>query len=150
MTRTLELTFGTRTYDVPQAPIKLMKAWRLQLKAPLEQVLAAISSATTVQLTTTSDITALVTQVLPILLEAVDTLLDLTYAYAPILAANAAYIEEEGYDDQVVAAFLAILKVAFPLEQLMASLLGPASPATSKNLPTPPGDVTPPSLTSSN
>lgn len=149
MTRTLELTFGTRTYDVPQAPIKLMKAWRLQLKAPLEQVLAAISSATTVQLTTTSDITALVTQVLPILLEAVDTLLDLTYAYAPILAANAAYIEEEGYDDQVVAAFLAILKVAFPLEQLMA-LLGPASPATSKNLPTPPGDVTPPSLTSSN
>lgn len=140
MIRTIPMTFGDRTYEVPMAPIKRAKAWRKQLRQPLDELLGLISTdLLNVELSSLQDLVATVNKVLPVLLEATDTLLGLLYAYAPTLKADREFIEEQGYDDQIVDAFLAVLKVAFPLGRL-AALLGPEKSETSKSLPAPSGD----------
>ncbi|MEI8166177.1 MAG: hypothetical protein WCG26_07355 [Chloroflexales bacterium] len=137
-TATITMTLGATVYTIPTAPIKRTRAWRQQLKAPLDQVLDTVAAITTVQLNTAADLSALATQILPILFDTTDTLLDLIFAYAPALTAQRDVIEDTALDAEVVDAFMALLKAAFPLVRLLA-LRGPATPATSTNSPAPNG-----------
>lgn len=132
MNRTIAMTFGDRVYDVPMAPIKRAKAWRAQLRAPIDSLMGVLSTDLTVELSAITDVVTLVNKVLPALLDAPETLLTLLYAYAPLLEDDKEFIESEGYDDQIVAGFLAVIKAAFPLDRL-TGLLGPATPATLKS-----------------
>jgi hypothetical protein len=134
---TLTLTLG-QAYTIPIASVKRARAWRARLKEPLNQVLGAVNAVTTVQLETTADLTALAEQLLPILMDATDTLLDLILAYAPALDAQREAIEDTAVDEEVVDAFLVLLKAAFPLARLL-DLLGPVTQATSKSSPAPSG-----------
>ncbi|MEI8164809.1 MAG: hypothetical protein WCG26_00460 [Chloroflexales bacterium] len=149
MPRTLTLTLAERDYAVPVAAIKQTRAWRAQLKAPLDDLLALVSTNLTVELAALSDLIGLADKFLPVLMDAPETLFNLLVAYAPLLEAEREFLEANAYDDEVVTAFLAVLKVVFPLE-VLTGLLGPASPATLKRLPTPLGDGTPPTWTTSN
>ncbi len=141
--QTISIILGGTTYAVPPAPIKRAREWRAKLRAPIDDITALLST----DMAAINDWKALAEKALPVLLGITDTLLDLVYAYAPALKTQQDQIEADGYDEEVVDAFLAILKVAFPLGRL-TSLLGPEKPATLMSLPVPSGDSTPPSLTS--
>lgn len=138
--RTISITFGDRNYTVPQAPIGRAKAWRKQLKKPLNEILALISGdLLNTELNSAADVVGLAEKMIPVLMDAPETVLELLLGYAPTLKADKAYIEEHGYDEQVVDAFLQVLKVAFPLARL-TELLGPMNLATSPSSPEPSGE----------
>jgi hypothetical protein len=138
--RSISITLGDRSYTIPQAPIGRAKAWRKQLKKPLNEILALISGdLLTTELTSAADVIGLAEKMIPVLMDAPETVLELLLGYAPALKADRSFIEEHGYDEQVVDAFLAVLKVAFPLARL-TELLGPMSPATSPSSPAPSGE----------
>ncbi|MBX0328705.1 hypothetical protein K2Z83_13565 [Oscillochloris sp. ZM17-4] len=136
--RTITVTLAEKQFEIPVAPIKRAREWRKQLKQPLGDLLGMISTDISVELDKVEDLIALANRFIPILLDAPDTILGLILAYAPALKAQQDFLEENAYDDELVSAFLAILKAAFPLDRL-TSLLGPASPATTKSSPAPSG-----------
>lgn len=138
MPRTIVLTLAERTYEVPMAPIQRAKAWRKQLRKPLGDLLTLISTDLTTELNTVKDLVALADTLIPVLMDAPETIFQLLMAYAPALKAEQAFLEANAYDDELVTAFLAVLKAAFPLDRL-TSLLGPASPPTSTSSPEPSG-----------
>lgn len=134
----IDITLAGQALSIPVAPIRRARAWRQALKEPLNQVLGAVQAATTVQLETAADLSALAEQLLPILLDATDTLFELVLEYAPTLKAQREHLETHAIDEEVVDAFLAILKRAFPLARLL-DLLGQGIPATSTSSPAPSG-----------
>ncbi len=137
--RTIVMELGDRTYEVPVAPIKRAKAWRTKLREPLDRILSSVQTAITLEIANVNDLVQIGQQLIPTLLEAPDILLDLLLCYAPALKAEQAYLDEHAVDAQVVDAFLAVLKVAFPLARF-AALIGPATPATSTSSPAPSGE----------
>lgn len=138
MSRTITLTLAERTYEVPMAPIQRAKAWRKQLRKPLSELLALISTNISVELNSVKDLIALADTLIPVLMDAPETIFQLLIAYAPALKAEQAFLEANAYDDELVTAFLAVLRAAFPLDRL-TSLLGPANPPTSTSSPEPSG-----------
>jgi hypothetical protein len=134
----ISLTLAERTYEVPMAPIKRSKEWRKQLRKPLGDLLTLISTDLNTELNSVKDLVALADKLIPVLMDAPDTIFQLLMAYAPALKAEQAFLEANAYDDELVTAFLAVLKAAFPLDRL-TSLLGPASPPTSTSSPEPSG-----------
>ena len=84
MNRTIAMTFGDRVYDVPMAPIKRAKAWRAQLRAPIDSLMGVLSTDLTVELSAITDVVTLVNKVLPALLDAPETLLQiLEHSFPP-------------------------------------------------------------------
>ena len=134
----IDLTFGGKAFSIPVAPVKRARAWRQGLKEPLALVLGAVQAATTVRLETAADLSALAEQLLPVLLDATDILFELVLDYAPALKAEREYLESHAIDEEVVDAFVAILKRAFPLDRLRG-LLGPVIPETLTSSPAPSG-----------
>lgn len=132
--RVIVMELGDRTYEVPVAPLTQAKAWRAKLREPLDRIMKTVEQASTVEIRTVGDLLRMGEQIIPALLDAPDLLLDLLRAYAPVLRAEQAYLDENAVDEQVVDAFVSVLKVAFPLGRL-AGLIGPATPATSTNSP---------------
>jgi len=147
MSRTITLTLAERTYDVPMAPIRRARAWRTQLQAPLNEVLGLFSTNISVELNSVSDLLGLADKFIPVLMDAPETLFTLLLAYAPALETEREFLEENAYDDELVTAFLAVLRAAFPLDRL-TSLLGPANPATLTSSPVPSGVLPTTTLTS--
>lgn len=148
MPRTLTLTLAEREFQIPQASLKQARAWRAQVRTALDEVMT-LAPNLTVDLSTIGDLVTLADTLVPILVTAPDTLFRLVLAYTPILEAQRDLFEEHAYDDEVAAALMVMVKAAFPLDALTA-FLGPANPQISKNSPAPSGDLTSPSLTTTN
>ena len=51
--------------------------------------------------------------------EAVDLMREKLFEYSPELAADRERIETEGYDSEIMAAFIEVLKLAFPFGQVI-------------------------------
>jgi hypothetical protein len=137
--RVIVMELGDRTYEVPVAPIKRAKAWRKQLREPLDLIIATVQDSAALEISSVNDVLAIGKRIIPALMEAPDTLLDLVLAYAPTLKAERAYLDDNAVDEQVVDVFLSVLKVAFPLARL-AALIGQATPGTSTSSPEPRGE----------
>jgi hypothetical protein len=136
--RTLTLTLGSQEYTVPVAPVKRAAIWRRSLQAPLTEILGALTIDLGAGITTTMDLVNLANQLLPLLADVTERLMELLLAYSSELEADRARIEETAIDDEVIEAFLIVVKVAFPLGRL-TELLGSVSPATSTSSPAPNG-----------
>ena len=67
------------------------------------------------------------------LIGSMDLLLDLLFAYSPELAEDRERIEEEAYDEEALAAFTEVLKLAYPFGELLAMVNGRTASKTSPN-----------------
>src|SRR5688572_23816179 len=96
---------GGRAYTVKRLPILASKAWRDKLAGPFGEIAQTLTAAGTVELSQFVDIADLVRSMSGILLGSVDTMLDLLFDYAPALADDRKWIEENAYDDEALHAF---------------------------------------------
>lgn len=67
------------------------------------------------------------------LLNSVDEVADLLFEYDPKLAAERKWIEAHAYDEEIIAAFMEVLKLLFPITALWAMVNGSRAQETSKN-----------------
>ncbi|RRR75284.1 MAG: hypothetical protein EI684_05115 [Candidatus Viridilinea halotolerans] len=132
--RTLTIHLAERTYEVPQASIARARAWRQQIQTEFTGIIALVRGEVHLDLNNVDDLAAVLERVMPLLLNALDTVRELLYSYAPSLRADAAHIEEYGYDDEIIEAFLVAVQATFPLDRF-TKLLGPMSPAILSNSP---------------
>lgn len=141
------LTLGGQSYTVEELPARKNAAWRKQLEAKLAPILGIIEQAGAgLELRTNEDLLKVVGQVSQLLVTAPDLLIELLFGYAPELAANQETILDTAYDSELIAAFTAVLGMAYPfdnLAKLATSLASGSTPKlsmpTSMNLPSPNG-----------
>ncbi len=142
------ITLGEKTFLITELPARRQAAWRRELETKLEPVLGIIEQAGAgLELRSNDDIFRLANSVGRLLVSAPDLLIDLLFAYAPNLSAEKETILDTAYDSELIAAFSAVLAMAYPfgsvakLVSLANGLTTPPSAPTSTNLPSPNGAV---------
>jgi hypothetical protein len=127
MSKSVTITLGGKTYEVAEAPMRKNAAWRASLSALLTDVGGLMASAETIELNNVSDLLAVVRQIQDVLLSAPDRVTAMLFDYSPVLAADRQRIEAEVYESEMIAAFVEVLKLAYPFGELLnlASGLAP-------------------------
>lgn len=109
--RETTVRLGGAEYVVRQLPMRAESAWRGQLAAAIAPAVEMLGKLD-MTIETVEDVAALVRSLAPMLLGAPETALALVKAYSPNLAW--AVIEETAYSDEIVAALVEVVKLAYP------------------------------------
>lgn len=135
MAKEIIVKFGGRDFTVSALPIGPSKKWRDEVAGPFQELAVILKAANTVELNKLGDLSDVIQALSGTLLGAVDTMLDLLFSYSPALGKERAWIEENAYDEEALAAFAEVLKLAFPFGVLLEVVLGPTVSKTSSNSP---------------
>jgi hypothetical protein len=134
--RTITVRLAGRKYEIHQLPIKADRAWREQHRGPLDQALVAFDAVVELTKAEFPDGDGLVKAVGQLLsahagnvsrtlLNSTDLLAEALFAYSPELQADREHIEAEGFPDEILGAFLEVLKFSHPLGSLAALVMSP-------------------------
>jgi hypothetical protein len=141
--RTEQITLAGKEYEIAELPIRKNAAWRQQLEETLAPMAELMQESQTInfEANNAGSIFGIVRQAGEMLVKSPDTITDLVFAYAPDVEADADTIRDEAYDSEVMDAFTAILRLAFPFGRLLGTVRalgvngasGPAIKTTSAN-----------------
>ena len=152
--RTIQL--GGTEYTISELPARGNAAWRKAFAQQIGPLLAIVEQAGAgMELRSSEDMLRIANQIGRVLVQSPDILIDLLFAYAPALAAQREAILDAAYDSELIAAFTAVLGLAYPFGGLarLASLASGstvnASAMTSKSSLSANGAMAPASSTSS-
>lgn len=132
MNRVITVTFGDKDYIIPHLRSKGAAEWRKTLMDKIGELTEQFGGLAEFEKTDLADmqqVSGLIQQFSHLLYGAPELLIDLIRAYAPSLDGVA--IGEFAYDDELISAFLAIVKVAIPLESLKSMFRGLSGNSTS-------------------
>jgi hypothetical protein len=135
MSKHVTITLGGKQYEIAEAPMRKNAQWRANLNALLTDVGGLMESATTVELNNVGDLLSVVRQVQDVILAAPDRITAMLFDYSPVLAADRARIEAEVYESELIAAFVEVLKLAYPFGELL-SLANGFTPTVSRSTST--------------
>jgi hypothetical protein len=150
-----KVTLGGANYTIEPLPIAKSKQWRKKLAGPFHAITDALERAGAIELVSDvakagdgesegnsigaivqtlnlGSIGSLVQTLSGTLLDSIDIVLDLLFAYAPALQRDRDRIEATATDEEALQAFIVVLRMAYPFESLVSGLRGPAKPLTSK------------------
>lgn len=133
MPREITVILGEQEHKITQLRRRESSGWRKGLQQPIEELVGPIVTvleAPEVDLRDAAGLRAVGKAIVPLLTESVDRCADALVAYAPYLEQAV----EEAYDDEIIAAFGEVLKLAFPfgaLRTLFRPTTGPETPTTS-------------------
>jgi hypothetical protein len=150
--KTVEVTIAGRSYTVTPLPIRRNREWRSQFEPILQDISAFVSdlgSYAGEEFTDAPDMINRLGKVLSgrlpaltqYLLSSLDLITVAVFDYSPEIAEDREYLEENGYDHEIVAAFLQVLQLAFPFGPAVRVLTatgqksGQKEPSTDPNLP---------------
>lgn len=137
--KTAVVTIAGKPYTIREPKRKANAKWRQRFQAEFSDVAALIEGLPRTEMTPEA-LGGLLHQIIAKVGGSVDTLAVLVFAYAPELAADQETIEEEAYDSEIMAAFTAVLKLAYPFGSVVEAVNGlvalgrtdrPTSPSSS-------------------
>jgi hypothetical protein len=130
--RVIAVTFGDQDYLIPHLRSKGSAQWRKALMDKISTLATEFGGLADFEQTDLNDmqqVSGLVQQFSKLLYGAPELLIDLICAYAPGLAREA--VEASAYDEELIAAFVAIVQVAIPLDKLRTMFRGLSGTSTS-------------------
>lgn len=146
------VTLGGKSYAVKQLPIRANREWRKRFDEPIDKMLSAfqeVGKASQIEFEDGKEmakkigalLVARAGEIAGVLLASMDMVLDGLFAYAPELEADRERIETTATDDEAMAAFVEVLKIAYPFGRLLnlAGQIGRSAGETSPNSPAPNG-----------
>jgi hypothetical protein len=150
--RTITVSLAGREYSIRQLPIKANRAWREKFEDPIQRLVGSFRDALHLTSQEFPDGKGLllgvggflathIEDVTQILLGSFELVEEAVFAYAPEIAADRERLEEEAFDDEMIAAFLKVVQLAYPFGQLMGLVenLGQVGAMTSPSSPGPSG-----------
>jgi hypothetical protein len=150
--RTITVSLAGREYSIQQLPIKANRAWREKFEDPIEKLVSSFRDALQLSSKEFPDgkglllavggfLTTHLEDVTQILVGSIDLVEEAVFEYAPQIAADRELIEEKAFDDELIAAFMKVVQLAYPFGQLMglAANLGQVAGMTSPSSPAPSG-----------
>ena len=135
--KTIQVSVAGRDYTVTPLPIKKNREWRKQFEAPIQDAanllseVGGIAGASGGEFEDGADMinkvlgsaAGNIANVAKHLLGSADMITEAVFDYSPALKKDRKYIEENGYDTELVSCFLSILGLAFPFGQAIQGLL---------------------------
>lgn len=141
--KSIQVTVAEREYTITPLPIKRNREWRKRFDAPIRDAANLISEVGSYADTEFKDMKKMVGEIgkavsgsLPAvvnhLLGSADTITEAVFDYSPAMQEDREYIEENGFDTEIVGCFISILGVAFPFGEAIRGLmeLGEEKPKT--------------------
>lgn len=122
--RTEIVEIGGKQYTIPEAKRKANAKWRQLFQAQFTEVADLIEGLPETSLSSATAVGDLIRQIVNKVGGSVDQMAELVFSYAPELAAEREQIEEEAYDSEIMAAFTAVLKLAYPFGSLIEMVSG--------------------------
>lgn len=116
--RTITVVLGGKEYTVRELPVRKNAAWRAKLREPFGELAKQVETAANLELNDGAGLAGVVKMATGLVIDSVDIVTDLFFAYAPELAAKRAEIEDELYESEIQEAFAGVLGLAFPFAQL--------------------------------
>lgn len=141
MPRSKQVILGGQQYTIEQRSMKQNLAFRDKVTDPIQKIAVLLTSWKDIEISNGGDILALIGVVKDVLLGSMDIVIGALFSYSPTLEADRERIENEAYDDEAIAAFGEVLKLAYPLDQLVSVWSGRNATQTSTNLLTPNGVI---------
>jgi hypothetical protein len=129
------VSIAGQDFEIKPLTIGKASAWRKRFQAELDPILKGLANAQGTDLSDFSAIAKIIEVVQGSVMGAVDTLFDMLCEWSPEVAAQRAHIEANGLDSEVMAAFVEVIKVAYPFGSVVAALglRGPKAPTPSKS-----------------
>lgn len=130
---TVTVTLGGEAYEIMPLNMKASRVWRKTLGEPVGQIVDAMQSADAVALDDLGSIGQLLDVAKRLAMGSIDLCVEALFAYSPALQADRETIEENATDAEAMAAFVEVLKLAYPFGALLTTVSGGLrQPATSK------------------
>lgn len=131
--RTVDVEIAGREYTIKALPIRQNREWRKKYEEPLQDVVKFVTEAAGYMDVEWEDERAMVSKlgglmkdqlqiVAAHLLNSADLIVSACFDYSAVLREDRKFIEENGYDEEMVHVFIAILEVAFPFGPLVGVL----------------------------
>jgi hypothetical protein len=110
-----------KEYQVNPLPRLQAKAFRQRISDTIGDITNAMrmaGSASSVELTDLNSLAGLLDTVGGLLAGSIDQVADLLFDFSPELAEDRERIEREGFDDEIIAAFLEVLRLLYPFGEI--------------------------------
>lgn len=132
--KTVQVSVAGREYTITPLPIKKNREWRKQFDAPIRDaanLLAEVGSyadgefedmkkmVTEIGAAVSGSLSAVVSH----LLGSADLITEAVFNYSPAMKKDRKYIEENGFDTELVSCFISILGLSFPFGTAIRGLM---------------------------
>jgi len=135
--RSATVTIAGKEYVIKALPISKAKQWRAEFQKPFDEIVAALQAAPHIEITNIAGLADVVYAAKDIVFGALELLLQMLYSYSPEVVADAEFIEENGYDEEIMAAVVEVVKLVYPFGTLVGMLTPqPANGAGGEKEPT--------------
>ncbi|MBK8987386.1 MAG: hypothetical protein IPM39_15135 [Chloroflexi bacterium] len=121
--KTAVVAIAEKPYTIREPKRKANAKWRQRFQAEFSDVAALIEGLPRTEMTPEA-LGGLLHQIIGKVGGSVDILAELVFDYSPELAADRETIEEEAYDSEIMAAFTAVLKLAYPFGSVLETMNG--------------------------
>jgi hypothetical protein len=138
--KTIKVRLAGKEYELKPLPIRKAREVRQRFIAPINELIEAIKRLPKIDLTDMQSIGMLVESVQSSLLNSTDICLEILLLFSPEMVEDRERIEDEGYEEEVIAAFVEALKMLYPFGGMLKSLSGLAALATSTSSASASGD----------
>lgn len=125
-----QILLGGKGYTIPVLKARQAREWRSKVTLPVEVIQSLLASASTLDLADPANISALLSMVSQYIFKSPDLIVDLVMSYCKL----SEDVLDSAYDEEFFAAFIEVLKVAYPFGVLQTMFPGLKLGAISKNL----------------
>lgn len=112
--QTKTIALGGQSFTLTELPLKRNAEWRRLFEEKLEPLFGIIADFKKLEINNADDLQRIISLLRNVVLRAPETLGDLVFAYSPVLKANQAWIEENIYASELLAAVTEVLQLAYP------------------------------------
>jgi len=132
--QTVKITLAGKTYEVQKLPIRANREWRKKFDEPIGKLLGAAKAVSDLSKQEWKDsremfaaiglaLAAHVDEIVHVLLGSMDLITQAVFDYSPMLKKEQAFIEEHGFDEEMVRAFVEVVQLAYPFSPVIKSMI---------------------------
>lgn len=112
--KTAKVAIAGKDYTIKELPIRKSVAWRKQVADKFSELTDALTNAGNADTKDVMNVVGIVKGFAAKLFGSVEVIADLLFAYSPELEADREKIESDGYESEIVDAFVEVVLLAFP------------------------------------
>lgn len=116
--RTATITLNEKKYEITELRHRKNREWRQKLEAHISDLASSLDAGLGSEITDLGSISQLVRAVIKYGVRSTDLLCELVAEYAPSLKDAL----EDSYDSEITAAFVEVLKLAYPFSGVVSAL----------------------------
>lgn len=131
---------GGKTFVLPPLSIRRTQDYRRYVEATLDDIFGMFNAWEHVSIDNVGEMVPLMREAARMATNLPEQIFDLVMNYHPRLQNDREWIGDNGYDDQLLDAFIEIAQVVYPLERLKRLIPGLARRTTGSSLPAQSGD----------